>query len=174
MLKRFLLAALLVLAGFAVGRAMPRPSAPSVATAVTESAASPAAVARTERACKNDLVNAKAQLAICLAFHGSPEPSSSTSPPASTPPLDTDEETAELVRAHRTNTETVLVQQAEGGLRTYAAGGWPPAGGPPPGARIIARRVDGGTMMVLHGGGTDFVPFAAGSTLCPCPRDAGP
>jgi hypothetical protein len=170
--KHLLLAVILVLVGFAGGRAMPRPAAPPVATPVADAPELPVMPARAdavEHGLKNELASAKAQLAICLAFRRSPDPST----PAPSPEMD--EETARLVRTHTTNTEWITVERADGAIRVYGPGAWPPPDGPPSGSRIVARKVDGGTALYVADGGVRVV--ADRPMLCPCPSDtldAGP
>jgi hypothetical protein len=166
MLKRPLIAVFLLIAGFAAGRATPRGAAPPVAIPIAESARGDAS--KQERAlgaCKNELVNAKAQLAICLAFRASPESC------APTPTAEMDDETARLVRGRTTNTDVLLVQLETGGMRAYLPGRWPPPGGPPPNSRVVARKVEGGIEWYRDGGATELVPVPDRPMLCPCPRD---
>lgn len=174
MLERLLLAALLVLAGFAVGRWMPRPAASPPAIPVGEPTepipgAKPIADVTVDRALRNDLASTRAQLAICLAFRAPPEPDAPAPPPG--PAVEMDEETARLVRTHTTNADVVLVQGELGSMRAFPPGAWPPPGGPPLGSRIIARKVDGGMERYVNGG-TELIPTPDRPMFCPCPRDA--
>lgn len=164
MFKSILLASLLVVAGFGGAVAMRLQAVPPhepLGTALPE----PVIMSGTaDGACKSELANAKAQLAICLAFRAAPAP---TPPP--NPTDEVDEETARLVRTHTTNAELVLVQ-LEGRTRSYAPGTWPPPGGPPIGARLVGQKVDGG--MEYHWDGrTTFVPVPSRPLFCPCPQD---
>jgi hypothetical protein len=146
-------------AGLAVPRPMPRPAPLAAPTAIP-------VAAPTADACRSELVNARMQLAICLAFRAPPEPSVAPLPsvaPAAPPELDA--YTARLVRTNTTNTETVTVRTGERGFRVYPPGAWPPPDGPDPGARVIARRLDGGTEVYDADGGsrieTDGPPISA-------------
>jgi hypothetical protein len=170
-----LLSALLLAAGFAAGRATAHPAAPP-AIPIAEPAEHEVtpAHADTERACKNDLVEVKAQLAICLAFRGSPEACAPT-PPTPSP----DELTARLVRTHTTNSEVVFVRDADGRRFVYPPGKWPPPEGPWPGSRIVARGIDGGMEYYAEDGGVRVVPDPVPDPSArpvwgppPCPRQA--
>lgn len=151
-------------AGLAVGRLTPRP-----APVTRPAAESPIVPAPTDGACKRELVSAKTQLAICLAFRASPESSAPIAPPTPTAaPPEWDDLTKELVRTHTKNRETVMVKPPPGerGLRIYRPGEWPPPDGPPIGARIVTRHVDGGTELIAADGGVRLVPAP------PCPNDS--
>lgn len=155
-----LLLCLVFAAGFAAGRASPRPT--PIATPVAESAPVPVALPLPDPACRSELVSTKAQLAICLAFRTPPPPAPPVPAPPTTAP-EADEFTARLVRAHRTNTETVLVRRGRT-LRAYRPGEWPPPDGVPEGARVVTRHVDGGTEHMGEDGSVEVVPDR------PCPK----
>lgn len=175
--KRILLAALLLLAGFAAGWAWARPTASPIP--VAESAAPSASDAPpTRRAIKSELSDVRAQLAICLAYRVRASAESPSSTPTPKPP-EWDEETARLVQTGTTSADTVRVRMADGSTRSYPPGAWPPPDGPPDGSRIVSRsrRIDGGVEMIDADGGVRALIDGPLSALfgpaCPCPRDAG-
>jgi hypothetical protein len=155
MMKRTALAVLCLCLAFAAGLAVPRPppvrSAPDAPTLPIAPAAP--ASAPTDDAYKRELVNTRAQLAICLAYrHADPGPSAD---PGRSAEPQWDPLTTELVRSGTTNREVVLVR-APDGLRSYGPGLWPPPDGPPAGWHVISRVVDGGFERYDADGGVAF------------------
>lgn len=145
MARRFVFGASLMILGFALGLATPRPTgSPSPATPPLRIPASgPADQGPPRDACKSQLSSTRTHLAICLAYRTSPEPSAPTPPPCPTaimPGETQGEETARLVRA---STEAVLVRRPDGSTRVYGPGEWPPPGGPGIGSHLIARKLPG-------------------------------